>query len=214
MKLFLDTANLKEIKEIAALGLLDGITTNPSLLAKEGKVEPKKHLQAICKMVNGPVSMEVFATDFEGMVKEGREYSKWAENIVVKVPLTADGLRAVQALKAEGIPTNVTLVFSANQALLAAKAGAAMVSPFIGRLDEAGQDGMTVVAEIMEIFYNYGFETEVLVASVRHPRHVTEAAQLGAHIATLNYDIFKKLVGHPLTTAGLEKFAADWKQRK
>jgi transaldolase len=214
MKLFLDTANLKEIKEIAALGLLDGITTNPSLLAKEGKVEPKKHLQAICKMVNGPVSMEVFATDFEGMVKEGREYSKWAENIVVKVPLTADGLRAVQALKAEGIPTNVTLVFSANQALLAAKAGAAMVSPFIGRLDEAGQDGMTVVAEIMEIFYNYGFETEVLVASVRHPRHVTEAAQLGAHIATLNYDIFKKLVGHPLTTAGLEKFAADWKKRK
>ncbi len=214
MKLFLDTAHLKEIKEIASWGLLDGITTNPTLLAKEGKVDPKKHLQAICRLVRGPVSMEVLATDFNGMMKEGREYATWAENIVVKVPMTPDGLRAVQALKTEGIPTNVTLVFSANQALLAAKAGAAMVSPFIGRLDEAGQDGMTVVAEIMDIFSNYDFETEVLVASVRHPRHVTEAAQLGAHIATLSYDIFKKLTQHPLTTAGLEKFLTDWKKRK
>lgn len=214
MKLFLDTADLKQIKEIASWGILDGITTNPTLLAKEGKVDPKKHLQAICRIVNGPVSMEVFATDYEGMLKEGREYSTWAENIVVKVPMTTEGLRAVTTLKAEGIPTNVTLVFSANQALLAAKAGAAMVSPFIGRLDEAGEDGLTLVQEITEIFFNYGFETEVLVASVRGPRHVTESARMGAHIATLPYDIFKKLVYHPLTDIGLAKFMADWKKRK
>lgn len=214
MKLFLDTADLKQIKEIASWGILDGITTNPSLLAKEGKVDPKKHLQAICKIVNGPVSMEVFATDYEGMVQEGRAYASWAENIVVKVPMTPDGLRAVVTLKAEGIPTNVTLVFSANQALLAAKAGAAMVSPFIGRLDEAGEDGLTLVQEITEIFFNYGFETEVLVASVRGPRHVTESARMGAHIATLPYEIFKKLAYHPLTDIGLAKFLADWKQRK
>lgn len=214
MKLFLDTADLKQIKEIAAWGILDGITTNPTLLAKEGKVDPKKHLQAICKTVSGPVSMEVFATDYEGMVQEGRIYSTWAENIVVKVPMTPDGLRAVATLKMEGIPTNVTLIFSANQALLAAKAGAAMVSPFIGRLDEAGEDGLTLVQEITEIFSNYAFETEVLVASVRGPRHVTESARMGAHIATLPYEIFKKLVYHPLTDIGLAKFLADWKKRK
>lgn len=214
MKLFLDTADLKQIKEIASWGILDGITTNPSLLAKEGKVDPKKHLQAICKIVNGPVSMEVFATDYEGMVQEGRAYASWAENIVVKVPMTPDGLRAVVTLKEESIPTNVTLVFSANQALLAAKAGAAMVSPFIGRLDEAGEDGLTLVQEITEIFSNYGFETEVLVASVRGPRHVTESARMGAHIATLPYEIFKKLAYHPLTDIGLAKFLADWKKRK
>lgn len=214
MKLFLDTADLKQIKEIASWGILDGITTNPTLLAKEGKVDPKKHLQSICKVVNGPVSMEVFATDYEGMVQEGRAYASWAENIVVKVPMTPDGLRAVSTLKAEGIPTNVTLIFSANQALLAAKAGAAMVSPFIGRLDEAGEDGLTLVQEITEIFFNYGFETEVLVASVRGPRHVTESARMGAHIATLPYEIFKKLAYHPLTDIGLAKFLADWKQRK
>ncbi len=214
MKLFLDTADLKQIKEIASWGILDGITTNPTLLAKEGKVDPKKHLQAICRVVNGPVSMEVFATDYEGMLKEGREYATWAENIVVKVPMTTEGLRAVVTLKAEGIPTNVTLIFSANQALLAAKAGAAMVSPFIGRLDEAGEDGLTLVQEITEIFFNYGFETEVLVASVRGPRHVTESARMGAHIATLPYEIFKKLVYHPLTDIGLARFMADWKKRK
>ena len=220
MKLFLDTADLKQIKEIASWGILDGITTNPTLLAKEVKQgrstlsSTKKHLQAICRVVPGPVSMEVFATDFEGMMKEGREYASWAENIVVKVPMTTEGLRAVVALKAEGIPTNVTLVFSANQALLAAKAGAAIVSPFIGRLDEAGEEGMIVIQEIMEIFRNYEFETEVLVASVRHPRHVTEAAMLGAHIATLPYETFKKLTYHPLTDVGLEKFLADWKKRK
>lgn len=214
MKLFLDTADLKQIKEIASWGILDGITTNPTLLAKEGKVEPKKHLQTICKVVNGPVSMEVFATHFDGMMKEGREYASWAENIVVKVPMTPDGLKAVSALKAEGIRTNVTLVFSANQALLAAKAGAAMVSPFIGRLDEAGEEGMIVIQEIVQIFENYDFETEVLAASIRHPRHVSEAAILGADIATLPYEIFKKLAYHPLTDVGLEKFLADWKKRK
>lgn len=214
MKLFLDTADLKQIKEIASWGILDGITTNPTLLAKEGKVDPKKHLQAICRVINGPVSMEVFATNYEGMLKEGREYATWAENIVVKVPMTPDGLRAVATLKAEGIPTNVTLIFSANQALLAAKAGAAMVSPFIGRLDEAGEDGLTLVQEITEIFFNYGFETEILVASIRGPRHVTESARMGAHIATLPYDIFKKLAYHPLTDIGLEKFLSDWKKRK
>lgn len=214
MKLFLDTADLRQIKEIAAWGVLDGVTTNPTLLAKEGKVDPKKHLQAICKIVNGPVSMEVFAENYEGMLKEGREYATWAENIVVKIPMTTEGLRTVAALNAEGISTNVTLVFSANQALLAAKAGATMVSPFIGRLDEAGEDGLTLVQEITEIFFNYGFETEILVASIRGPRHVTESARMGAHIATLPYDIFKKLIYHPLTDLGLEKFIADWKKRK
>ncbi len=214
MKLFLDTADLKQIKEIASWGILDGITTNPSLLAKEGKVDPKKHLQAICKVVNGPVSMEVFAPDFDGMMKEGREYAKWADNIVVKVPMTPDGLKAVSAFKAEGIPTNVTLVFSANQALLAAKAGAAMVSPFIGRLDDSGEEGMIVIQEIVQIFENYDFDTQVLAASIRHPRHISEAAMLGADIATLPYEIFKKLAYHPLTDVGLEKFMADWKNRK
>lgn len=214
MKLFLDTADLNQIEEISSWGILDGVTTNPSLLAKEAGLDAKKHMQAICKMVSGPVSMEVFAEDADGMVKQGREYSKWAENIVVKIPMTHEGLRAVSRLKADGIPSNVTLIFSANQALLAAKAGAAMVSPFIGRLDEVGEDGMIVVQEIIEIFANYSFETEVLVASVRNPRQITEAAIIGAQIATLPYDIFKKLTEHPLTDIGLAKFMADWNKRK
>lgn len=214
MKLFLDTAHLEHIKEIASWGVLDGITTNPTLISKEGRVNVKKHLQAICKIVPGPVSMEVLSQDLKGMLKEAREYSSWAENIVVKVPMTSEGLRAVETLRREGIRTNVTLVFSANQALLAAKAGATIVSPFIGRLDDAGEEGMMVIEEIMDIFANYDFETEVLVASVRHPRHVTEAAMLGADIATLPHEVFSKLVHHPLTDVGLAKFLADSKKRK
>lgn len=215
MKLFLDTAHLPHIQEIAALGVLDGLTTNPSLLSKEGKtdpMDPKKHLQKITKLVSGPVSMEVISQDFKGMIKEGKEYSGWAENIVVKVPMTEDGLRAVEWFRREGIRTNVTLIFSANQALLAAKAGASFVSPFIGRLDDNGEDGMTVVHEIVRIFANYEFQTQVLVASIRNPRQVTEAAMIGADVATLPYEVFTKLIHHPMTDSGLERFLNDWKK--
>ncbi len=214
MKFFLDTANLDEIRAAAEQGLVDGVTTNPSLISKEGDVNLESHLKAIAQLVNGPVSMEVLATDCEGMLKEGREYAAWAENIVVKVPMTADGLRAVQTFSKEGIRTNVTLIFSANQALLAAKAGASMVSPFIGRLDDDGHSGMDLVAEILQIYLNYGFDTEVLVASVRSPRHVTEAAMLGADTITMPKAIFDKLPHHPRTTQGLESFLKDWENRK
>ncbi len=210
MKLFLDTANLKEIETIASWGILDGVTTNPTLLSKEGKVSPEKHLKAICKVTAGPVSMEVLSTDAKSMVEEGKKYAKWAENIVVKVPMTEEGLKAVTELRKFGIPTNVTLIFSANQALLAAKAGARYVSPFIGRLDENGEDGLTLVAEMVQIFDNYGFETEILVASIRHPRHVTEVARMGADVATLPYAVFGKLLKHPMTDLGLEQFLKDW----
>jgi transaldolase len=213
MKFFLDTANFKEIKEIAAWGLLDGVTTNPSLMAREGKVDVEKHLKKIARVVNGPVSMEVLSTDLKGMLAEGRKYADWADNIVIKLPMTPDGLKAVGVLSSEGIRTNVTLVFSANQALLAAKAGATFVSPFIGRLDDSGEDGMSVIEEIVAIFENYGFETEVLVASVRHPRHVTDAAVLGADVCTIPFGVFGKLVKHPLTDTGLAGFLADWKKR-
>lgn len=214
MKLFLDSANLKEVTEVASWGILDGLTTNPTLISSQGKLDLEQHMKALSKLVPGPVSAEVIATDFEGMVSEGKEYAKWAKNIVVKLPMTTEGLKAVQALKAEGIKTNVTLVFSANQALLAAKAGASMVSPFIGRLDEAGQDGMALIEELVTIFGNYGFETEILVASVRHPRHVTEAALLGADIATLPKAVFDKLALHPQTELGLAKFLSDWNKLK
>lgn len=214
MKLFLDSADLKEVQTLASWGVLDGITTNPSLLAKEGKVDVEKHLKKICKLVNGPVSMEVFSTEAEAMVAEGKRYAKWAKNVVVKVPMTPEGLKAIFMLRKAGIRVNVTLIFSANQALLAAKAGANYVSPFVGRLDENGQDGMELVEEIRTIFDQYAFPTEILVASVRHPRHVTEAAMLGADICTLPYSIFEKLVHHHLTDAGLEKFLADWNSRK
>ncbi|MFT7184147.1 MAG: transaldolase [Oceanicoccus sp.] len=214
MKFFLDTANLNEIKDLASWGVLDGVTTNPSLISKEGNVDLEKHLKSICALVEGPVSMEVIATDTNTMVKQGLEYSSWADNIVVKVPMTEDGLKAVKIFKKEGIDTNVTLVFSANQALLAAKAGATFVSPFIGRLDDDGHDGMTLVQEITTIFDNYHFGTEVLVASIRHPRHITDAALLGADVATMPKEVFEKLVKHPKTDAGLEKFLADWKTRK
>lgn len=214
MKLFLDTAHLEHIEEIASFGVLDGVTTNPTLLFKEGKVDFKKHVQKICKVVSGPVNVEVLDTDWKGMVKEAHDYAAWAENIVVKVPMTSEGLKAVRALRHEGIPTNVTLVFSANQALLAAKAGATYLSPFIGRLDDIGEEGMEVVHEIKGIFANYDFETQILVASVRHPRHVTEAALVGADITSMPYEIFLKLLKHPLTDIGLTRFLQDWKKRK
>lgn len=214
MKLFLDTANLDEIRDIAAWGVLDGVTTNPSLIAKEGKVTVEKHLKAICEIVDGPVSMEVVSTDAKGMVKEGREYAQWAENIVVKIPMTVEGLKAVKTLTQDGIHTNVTLVFSVNQAMMAAKAGATFVSPFIGRLDDLGQEGMDLIEEIVTVFEHYHFGTEVLVASVRHPRHISNAALLGADVATIPHAVFQKLTKHPMTDKGLEKFLADWKSSK
>lgn len=211
MKLFLDTANLADIKKYAAWGLVDGVTTNPSLVAKEG-VSFEKRVKEITKVISGPVSAEVISQDAKGMVKEGKEYAKWAKNIYVKCPMTANGLIATQELSQEGIRVNMTLVFSAAQALLAAKAGAAFVSPFIGRIDDMGQDGMELIEEIVAIYANYAFPTEVLVASIRSPRQVAEAAILGADICTIPPDIYEKLVKHPLTDQGLEKFLEDWEK--
>ncbi len=213
MKLFLDTANIDDIKKYASWGLVDGVTTNPSLIAKEG-IALEKRVKEIAKVVKGPVSAEVFSTEAEKMVAEGRKYAKWAKNIVIKLPCTPDGLQATQVFAKEGIPVNMTLVFSANQALLAAKAGAKFVSPFIGRLNDAGHDGMTVISEITEIYSHYGFETEILVASIRSPRQVAEAAMLGADICTVPAAIYDKLVKHPLTDAGLKKFLEDAKRAK
>lgn len=213
MQFFLDTANLDDIKKYASWGMVDGITTNPSLIAKEG-VSLEKRTKEILKVVDGPVSAEVIATDLEGMLKEGRKYAKWHENIHVKVPMTPEGLQAVKIFSKEGIKTNVTLVFSASQALLAAKAGATLVSPFIGRLDDISEDGMRLIADIVQIFDNYGFTTKILVASVRHPRHVVDAAILGADICTMPAEVLDKLVKHPLTDIGLEKFLSDWKKVK
>jgi len=214
MKFFLDTADLDEIKEIAAWGLLDGVTTNPSLLSKAGKTgkQAEKHVKAIADIVPGPISMEVIATNLKGMLREGREYANWAENVIVKIPMTPEGLKAVQIFHKEGIDTNVTLVFSANQALLAAKAGATFVSPFIGRLNDDGQDGMHLIQEMTTIFENYHFSTEILVASIRSPRDVAESAILGADVCTIPFAVFGKLAKHPRTTQGLEKFLEDWKK--
>ena len=209
MKFFLDTANLDDIKKYAAWGIIDGVTTNPSLLAKEG-VNLEKRIKEILKVVDGPISAEVIATDTKGMLKEGRKFAKWHKNIHVKIPCTPAGLAATAQFKKEKIKTNVTLVFSASQALLAAKAGATLMSPFIGRLDDISEDGMVLISEIAEIYFNYGFETEILVASIRHPRHVVDAARIGADIATIPPAIFDKLIKHPLTDNGLEKFLADW----
>ena len=208
MKLFLDTANTDQVAEIASWGVLDGVTTNPTLVAKEGK-DFKETVLKMCELVN-EVSAQVTATDAEGMKKQAQEYSGWHKHVVVKVPMTTEGLKALSFCKEKGIRTNTTLIFSANQAVLAAKAGANMISPFIGRLDDAGQDGMALIAEIMDIWDNYDFDTEVLVASTRHPRHIVEAAQLGAHICTIPYDVFLKLPKHPLTDIGLERFLKDW----
>ncbi len=211
MKIFIDTANLEEIREIASWGILEGATTNPTLLAREGK-EPEKVLREICELVNGPVSAEVISQDAEGMIKEARELSKIHENIVIKIPFTVEGLKAVRALKEEGIRTNVTLVFNPIQALLAAKAGASFVSPFVGRLDDIQTSGMDMVTDIITIFENYGFETEIIVASIRHPMHVLEAATLGAHIATIPPKVIRQMIKHPLTDIGIERFLEDWKR--
>ena len=213
MKFFIDTASIAEIKEANDLGVLDGVTTNPSLVAKEGK-EFIPLLKEICAIVHGPISAEVLSLDFDGMMKEGRELAKIHENIVVKVPLIKDGLKAVKALKAEGIRTNVTLCFSANQALLAAKAGAFFISPFVGRLDDISQNGMELIGQIVTIYHNYGYDTQVLVASVRHPLHVIDAAMMGADICTMPFKVIDQLIKHPLTDIGLEKFLADWNKGK
>lgn len=211
MKFFLDTASLKDISWAVQAGLIDGITTNPSLLAKQaGDLEPRDVLKEICSLVEGPVSAEVVATDADGMVREGSELARIADNIVVKIPMLEQGMIAVRRLAAAGIHTNVTLCFSSVQCLVAAKAGATYVSPFIGRLDDVGQEGMDVIRETRTIFDNYRFATQILTASIRHPRHVAEAAMLGADVATLPPDVLRKLLLHPLTDRGLEQFLADW----
>ena len=211
MKFFIDTANLEQIKSAAEMGILDGVTTNPSLAAKE--TTPYRELLAeICKVVPGPVSAEVLATEYDGMMKEGKELAKIADNIVVKIPTILEGLRAIKSLKEEGIQTNATLVFSPSQALLVAKAGATFVSPFIGRLDDVSTHGMDLIEQIVTIYHNYGFTTEVLVASVRHPMHVVEDALIGADVTTMPYSVLSKLIKHQLTDIGLEKFISDFKK--
>jgi transaldolase len=209
MKFYLDTASVKEIQEAASLGLLDGVTTNPSLVAKEGRVF-REVLVEICNIVDGPISAEVVSLEADAMVKEGKELAKIHKNIVVKVPLIPEGLKATKRLAAEGIRVNVTLCFSPTQALLAAKAGAWCVSPFIGRLDDISSNGMELIRQILTIFKNYDYKTYVLVASVRHPQHVVEAALAGGHICTMPFAIFQQMVKHPLTDNGLKKFLADW----
>ena len=211
MKIFLDTANLEDIRRFNDMGLLDGITTNPTLLYREGS-DPHQAMRQIASMVRGDVSLEVVSTDYEGMLQEGRRLRQCGQNVVVKVPMTAEGLRACRTLTSEGIPINVTLVFSPNQAILAAKAGARYVSPFIGRLDDIGHDGMDLIATIMKIFVQYNFDTQVLVASVRHPMHVVEAARLGAHVVTLPPKVLDSMLLHPLTDKGLKSFIDDWKR--
>jgi len=211
MKLFVDTGSIKDIEALAALGILDGVTTNPSLLAKESG-DYRQTLKRICDIVNGPVSGEVTATDFAGMMRQGHDIAAIDEHMVVKVPLTRDGIRACKALSSEGIRVNVTLVFSAAQALLAAKAGATFASPFVGRLDDVATNGMELIRDIVTIYDNYEFATEVLVASCRHPIHVVEAARMGADIATCPPAVIDQLFNHPLTTIGLEKFLKDWEK--
>lgn len=211
MKIFLDTANTKEIKEAASLGLIDGVTTNPTLMAKEGR-DPQEVLREICSIVSGPVSAEVISLEAEAMVEEAMRLSRIAGNIVIKVPLIREGLKAVGALSKKGIKTNVTLCFSPSQALLAAKAGADYISPFIGRLDDISQEGMELVRDIKMIYGNYGFKTQIIVASVRNPVHVTEAAKTGADIATIPYSVIEQLIRHPLTDIGVQKFLGDWKK--
>ena len=213
MKLYLDTGNVNEIREAASYGLVDGVTTNPSLVSKEGR-DFKDLLLEICSLVDGPISAEAVSLEAEAMVKEGRELAKIHKNIVVKVPLIPEGLKATKQMASEGIQVNVTLCFSPTQALLAAKAGAWCVSPFIGRLDDISSDGMELIEQILTIYENYDYPTQVLVASVRHPQHVVEAALLGSHICTMPYSVFQQLVKHPLTDIGLKKFLADWEARK
>lgn len=212
MKFFLDTANLNEIREAATLGIADGVTTNPSLIAKEGDVDFKEHIAAICKIVSGPVSAEVTSEDTEGMIREGREYAAIAKNVVVKCPLTRAGLTATHQLDSEGIKVNVTLCFSSAQAILAAKAGASFISPFLGRLDDIGENGLLLLGDIIEIYRNYEWKTEVLAASIRHPIHAIEAARMGADIATMPLKVIDQMFNHPLTDKGQAQFLADWRK--
>lgn len=212
MKFFIDTANLDEIRQANDLGLIDGVTTNPSLVAKEGGVDFKEHIAKICEMVKGDVSAEVTSLDTQGMLSEGRELAKIAPNVVVKCPLTLEGLKATRIFAEEGTKVNVTLCFSAAQAILAAKAGAAYISPFIGRLDDIASNGMQLIADIVQIYGNYGYQTEVLAASIRHPMHIVDCALAGADVATIPFKVIQQLVHHPLTDKGLESFLSDWKK--
>jgi transaldolase len=211
MKIFLDTANIDQIREVHSMGILDGVTTNPSLMAKEGK-DFEATIKEICEIVQGPVNAEVLSADHEGQMKEAVEYAAWSEHVIVKVPMTLDGIKTVAACAAKGIRTNVTLIFSANQALIAARAGASYVSPFLGRLDDIGSEGLDLVQDIVEIFANYPelIQTEVIAASIRHPMHVTECARMGADICTLPKKVVLQMLKHPLTDIGIEKFNADW----
>lgn len=211
MKFFIDTANLDEIREANEMGLIDGVTTNPSLVAKEGNVDFEKHIAEICNLVAGDVSVEVTSLDAAGMLDEGRKFAKIASNVVIKCPLTLEGLKATRTFRDEGTKVNVTLCFSAAQAILAAKAGATYISPFIGRLDDIAQDGMQLIRDIVQIYDNYGFTTEVLAASIRHPMHIVDAALAGADVATIPFKVIQQLVKHPLTDKGLEGFMNDWK---
>jgi transaldolase len=211
MKIFLDTANIESIKRYNDMGAVDGVTTNPTLLSKE-KGHPAEIMREITKLIKGPVSLEVVGTETDGMIEEAHRLVKFGPNVIVKIPMIPEGLKAVRQLREEGIKTNVTLIFSSNQALLAAKAGASYVSPFIGRIDDIGHDGMVIIKEIVQIFNNYKFDTEVLVASVRHPVHVVEAAKIGAHIVTLPPEILGKMMVHPLTEKGLNSFLSDWEK--
>jgi len=213
MKIFLDTANIEEIKRVNEIFNVDGVTTNPTLIMKEGK-DHKTVIAEIAKVVKGPISVEGIADDAAGMIKEGEEFATWAKNVVVKVPMTKEGLKAVRILESKGIKTNVTLVFSASQALLVAKAGASYVSPFVGRLDDISQDGMELISDIMDIYENFGFKTEVIVASIRDPVHVTDAAVLGAHIATIPAAVLDKMWKHPLTDAGIATFKEHYHTKK
>ncbi len=211
MKFFIDTANIEQIKEAASLGVLDGVTTNPTLISKESG-DPREIYRAICEIVDGPVSAEVVALDADGMVKEAHDLAAIHKNIVIKIPMTKEGLKAVKRLTADGIKTNVTLVFSPIQALLAARAGATFVSPFVGRLDDIATPGMELIGQIKQIFDNYMIETEIIVASIRHPMHVVEAAMYGADIATIPFAVIEKMIKHPLTDIGIERFLADWEK--
>jgi transaldolase len=211
MKFFIDTANLEEIRTADEWGLIDGVTTNPSLVAKE-KCDFKTRIAEICSLIDGPVSAEAISLDSAGMIAEGRELVKIHSNVVVKIPMTLEGLRAVKKLSGEGIKTNVTLVFSPVQALMAAKAGATYVSPFVGRLDDISHTGMDLIAQILEIYFNYGFDTEIIAASVRHPLHVLESARMGAHVATIPFKVLEQLAKHPLTDIGIDRFLKDWEK--
>lgn len=210
MEFFLDTASLDEIREAAKWGVVSGVTTNPTLMAREGDVDFSETIKTICDIIHGPVSAEVVSLKAQDMIEEARPISTWHPNVVVKIPMTPDGLQAVSVLSSEGIKINTTLIFTANQALLAAKAGAHIVSPFIGRLDDISEDGMQVIRDTIQIYNNYGITTKVLAASIRHPRHITEAAKAGAHIATMPFSVLKQAMKHPLTDIGLERFLKDW----